>query len=802
MYADPGASVDYTSLLNYYKAADIDLIIEDLTSIQNGYQFLYIIDTYDIVENYLPYTEIEIFSKNVINSQAQKFICYDYFFGGYNKTNSILLDEYKVELLAAKNKLNKQLREAKSVLKNLEDLKSQTDNFGTDWKKTEDFFRKNFEIILLLLILDNKKNSILEEFFLFIKERLNIDEFKSLSQKDATILDEIFLQSKQLIKTSEIFHTYIQTAKPLLRKVDNQQKRHIFLENTYRDIRVIERTIEINRKIKEKEMPYKIMYLSSAHKTGEILKICANIYPITDLSIHRNIYHYFLFDKLKNEYKDDIPAALKILQDLKILASKHFEKKEAINYPEVEDENLNSMMDILKVLFEETSNIIDNHFYLSIYDQYRNAFDKEGKASKVGNINQDVLRIIQRIDEKKLKFNTQLFNLDFSLSHLNQTYEILDIYKGFENYDPIYRQGKDIIRDPFHHLPNLLLAFDPSFPTPLRDLLFEFLYESCATVQPDKDNLKRLLKDIINEISRLNQQKIEDKLLKHLLITYINFVAPTNDKKTTNSISEELILDDVKRQNEIAQYQFSKFEPQDFNQIKQLIHIYDENIFVRETGYLLLWLYRRNEKCDTAIKLGIELFSRYNTDPRISHGLGLAYVALLYKKIKAKEPNEILEELIHHGIFYLSTALEIFNNLTIQVAEPVQKVIIKDTIAIHNLLADLHLRLLDLNKDLNINHINIARRNIDEIKKLYFTTTLHYKESPTYNMTECELEYFEACYFSKIGDHLKALDKLKNAFVRLIEIKKSQSSQQFIDEFFNKCEKELYELTRQIIKVK
>src|ERR1700748_1819527 len=180
---------DYHFILNCFTPGEIDLLINDIELYAKGYEFLYVIDTFDIMENYLPYYQISVFSKGDKNMQAQKFICYDYFFGGLNKTNCILLDDYKVELFSVKNKLNKSLRDAKAVIKNLNDLKKGTGDFFEDGEETAAFFKKNLEVILLLLILNDKSNSILEEFFNFIRNRLNINEIQVKRQNESNVVD-------------------------------------------------------------------------------------------------------------------------------------------------------------------------------------------------------------------------------------------------------------------------------------------------------------------------------------------------------------------------------------------------------------------------------------------------------------------------------------------------------------------------------------------------------------------------------------------------------------------------------------
>ena len=147
---------EYDFILKNYSVEAIEDLIFDLELYYDDYRFLYIIDTFDIVENYLPYTEVELFAGLNPHSKVQKFICYDNFFNSFNNTNTILLDEYRIELLAAKNKVLKHLVQTNTVLDNINQLKKETSGFVQTPEKTITFFKDNFEILLLLLILNSK----------------------------------------------------------------------------------------------------------------------------------------------------------------------------------------------------------------------------------------------------------------------------------------------------------------------------------------------------------------------------------------------------------------------------------------------------------------------------------------------------------------------------------------------------------------------------------------------------------------------------------------------------------------------
>ena len=506
---DKSFNSEYHFLLNCYSPMDIDMIATDLQMSFDNYHFLFIIDTYDIVENYLPYTDMELFSNRDLNFQAQKYICYDYFFGGFNKTNTILLEEYKIELLAAKNKLNKHLREANRVLKNLDELKKETNYFLNDPDKTEAFFRNNFEIILLLLILNDKTNSILEEFFNFIKTRLSISEVKNRKDEDSELLTSIFATCSHSRFSIEVFKKYISENKLKLLSVENHDARHVFLENTFRDIKVIERIMQINAALARKQLKYHAIYLSSAYKTADIFKVIDKMPLDSDpysneqrRKIHRNIYQYFLFDRIKNEYKQDLGSALKMLQSLRSLIDKL--SNSSISSQSVNNENeINDVLKVVKGLFDEKSGTIDNHFYLGVYERYKETFKNMLHSNTVTPLNkEELVRIIKEVDKNKSIYKDRIFDLEFMLSQLNQTYDIMDSFQGIDEYEPEYRYGKDIIRNPYQHLP-ILLLMDNRFNSTLKQNLYSFLNTNIELKETDKSLLKQQLKKIVDELYKL-----------------------------------------------------------------------------------------------------------------------------------------------------------------------------------------------------------------------------------------------------------------------------------------------------------
>lgn len=811
---DKSFNSEYHFLLNCYSPMDIEMIATDLQMSFDNYRFLFIIDTYDIVENYLPYTDMELFSNRDLNFQAQKYICYDYFFGGFNKTNTILLEEYKIELLAAKNKLNRHLREANRVLKNLDKLKEETNYFLKDPDKTEAFFRNNFEIILLLLILNDKTNSILEEFFNFIKTRLSISEVKNGMDEDSELLTSIFSTCSHSRFSIEVFEKYISENKLKLLSVENHDERHVFLENTFRDIKVIERIMQINAALARKQLKYHAIYLSSAYKTADIFKVIdkmpLNSDPYSNeqrKKIHRNIYQYFLFDRIKTEYKQDIGSALKMLQSLRSL----IEKLSNSSIPSQSANNENEVNEVLKVvkgLFDEKSGTIDNHFYLSVYERYKETFKNMLHSNTVTPLNkEELITIIKEVDKNKSIYKDRIFDLEFMLSQLNQTYDIMDSFQGIDEYEPEYRYGKDIIRNPYQHLP-ILLLMDNSFNSTLKQNLYSFLNTNIELKETDKSLLKQQLKKIVDELYKMEAEDVYSKFLKSLIITYLNLIAQAKQKASVTPSGnsclnlEDSIIIDFEKQYEIIKLQFERIDHVRTKENNKIEYILGNHDLLIETAYALIWLYRRNDREDEGIRKGREILLLRTDDPRIYQGIALCYISKIYKTIKSAQvlPDEIHTN-IDSAMQFLRMAKDKYQLLTNISSEPTMaSLIMKNYIAVTNSLADILVRKHELNNKTDYTLIEMARQCINEIKALFDTIRLIYDDYPTYSATEFEIEYYEATHFYQSGEMSKAHHKVINAISRISVLNKMQSPIKYVDELFLKKESDLNELATTVFR--
>ena len=799
-------NTDYYFLMNSFTTADIESIKNDLKLYYENYYFIYVVDTYDIVENYLPYTEIELFSRKDRNYQVQKFICYDYFFGRLNNTTTVLLNEYKIELLAAKNKLNRHLRDAKTVINNLETLKKETNDFIENPARTEEFFRKHFEVILLLLILNDKTQSILEEFFSFIRTRLMVSEVKVRDERDSELIDSIFAASSYTKFSIDLFEKYIEQNKTQLLSINAPTERHIFLENTFRDIQVVERVLKINQTLKEKDLKYHVIYLSSAHKTVEIFRVLNSLLGVnlshtdsTNRMFHRNIYQYFLYDKIKSEFENDHDQAFEILESLKeILAKKETEPPHKFTD--------NKFANLVEKLFEEKSTTIDNHFYLSVYEKYKDTFDKmaESKNKIRTPLNsQEVVKIISEIDRNKKQYKSSLFNLDFTLSQLNQTYEIYDTFLGLDEYEPEYRFGLDIVRNPYQHLPYLPLISE-KFTSPLKAKLYAFLNRSIELGTGNKHNLKQALQAVVDELTKLNTTEIYSKYLKSVVLTYLNLVAQRktkHDMVNTDNALEDGLLADFEKQYKLIKYQFSKIDYKKITENNRIEFKEEHNELLIEISYILIWLYRRTNRDDEGIQRATEIFRNDSDDPRIDQGLALCHISKTYKLIKLslRVHSDQIKKHCDLAFHFLRLAKEKYKLLiNDHLNTDNEQLILKNYIAILHSMADMAIRKYELETKKDSTLIEAARQYIDEIKSLFDTIGLIYDKQATYSATEMEIEYYEALNYYNAGAKSKAHQKIVNASLRKQTLNNLNFPSNLLDEYFVRNESRINQLANEI----
>jgi len=785
----------YNFIVNF-KPEEIDEVIIDFETRNKGISMLYALDPYDVIAHYLPYTEDSFFRNSNKNALAQKLICYDHFFDFPNR-NVLILDEYTIELLSVKNRIQRQLKDSSLIFKNLEDLKKSTAKFTEHGSEANDFLGKNFELILLLLILNEKKDFIHKEFDDFLKNKLTILNIETGSAENDKVIDEVFATTQHSELSTILFKAFVEDNKFELLEYDNPEERYIYLENTFRDIQAIDRILLVNQRL-VKDTSFILMYLSSTpKKTNKIfrsLKRLTNqkVFTQTTISthnIHRNIFQCFLLDILEAEFSNDRESIKPALESLKKLATK-FAKNEKLHETsdiEVEASDMPTLHR-LKKLFDFYSSKLDNHFYIKIYEKYKNLYQTfqpsvknkhtpQLKTSSAHDVN--VLEIFDTIDKflNQENFKRKLFDFTNTVSQLQQALDITNILMS-----PNVNFGKDVIKNNFHHLPYLVF-YDLTEKPKLINRLHEFLNVLINIPNPNHALLKGLsefLKPVINELTD-DIKKINLLSLQQIVISYINLVTLPASKKSI-SIKEEEIIESLEKQKAIFNSLIFDSSLEKENNKSNLNINFRKNVYAKEIDYILLWLYRRNNKIENGITIGKELVKNDPDDPRFYHGLALCYISDAYKAIFHVDPllkdNITAINNLNFALLYLKRAKELYEILLNKCVDAlVAQLVQKNFVAVLNSLSDISIRKYDLSLEKSYANIEEARHYFETLKRMCSEVNIVYLDSDTFIGTELELFYFEALEsFSKnnLGDaHLKIIQAQANS--SLLDKRKSDS---------------------------
>ncbi|WP_343303061.1 hypothetical protein AAHN97_16020 [Chitinophaga niabensis] len=803
----PGS--DYHFILNCYSANDIGAVIKDFKLQMEGYELLYAIDMYDIMEKYLPYIKPDLFSNTDRNYQAQRMICYKYFFSELTNTPVFLVKEYNVELIAAKNKIRKHLRDATIVFQNLMQLKKETNNFLNDPEKTVVFIRDNFEVLLILLMLNSSAKTEFHDFFDFLHKRLFISEIKTENSQHQETLNQILEDSHYTHFFVKIFEKYIDMNKYALLSLSDPEDRHIFLENTFRDTQVIEKLLNINEQIRKRKMKYAVCYLSSAKKTNDIFKAIENYgsfdYPFLHFdqrNINRNIYQYFLLDRLKKEFGSNPEKALEILEKLRDLLAKieSATGHNAARPVELEKETIQ----LAKILFDDKLSNLDNHFYYNLYQRYKSAFGEITYNQYAAISEHEIKKIVTEIDESiDGKSLSKINSLEVTLSLLEQRLVMVDTFIGAEEYDPEYRFGRDIIRNPYQHLPNIPLIHD-RFDSPLKDKIYAFLDLSAEIPGAAIQQLKDSFKDIVDELALIKTDNLETHFLKYVMTAYLTFVGQSKLKipkeiKVENyypEIEESLILE-LEGLYERINSQYLKSDPDSIHK-NQLEFYQSKPELLSEIIYMLLWLYRRSLQEDKGIQKAIKNHHIHHNDPRILQGIALCYISKAYQSLSDGASMEYTDK----AIDYLAAARDKYRQLILeQPGKDKFYLVTRNYIAILNSIADMHVKkyLLDPESKRNEDLISTGRRCIDEIKMLYKDIQLDYDTHPVYSLTEIEIEYYEALHYYNKGIMGEAHKKIFSAIFRVKKVKEIPEVNKYYADILEKGVSHLYELSNKVI---
>lgn len=779
------------SFINHFKVTQIEEVRNDWDLIkQHDFKFYYAVDTHDIVNYFLPYTQPNYINEENKVSISQKTIAYDLFFKADSRMKDIILfNEYKFELLSIKNSIAQKINKFSSVSEDLSIFfKDVYSIYEKDkQEKVTKRLNENFELILGFLILIKSKDDIYNEFIDFLNKKFLSTTFNTGDIEFDNKFNDIFVNTGISEYSKEIYIEFIDKVKVRINSLATDKSKFLYLENAFRDILVIDRLIKINSQLLKDFVDTNktiIIYLSSAKFKSETIfnlnsvKNCLPKFPdnIKQLNFHRNIYQIFLLNILlkKGFDKQAVDKIIDSLNDwLSIINQDKILKKKTTK--------THTLPDDFSELLTFYSNSMENKFYSDIYISEKNRLEKAINSIKTSD-KKPAQEIIQYIDEYLKIGKQEIQKLPNDVLKYQQTFYLSQKFFTLKNKTEflVISSGKDIIKNTFHHLP--LLPFK-SIDNIQKDNLYKIL--NLISEQPLELplNSKEIVKAIEEIVKNLNKHNMRNDFL---IISYLCLLV-VSDRDNNNSIWDENISE-VEIIHYLEQYKLHT----------QGIYI---NFDFTEIDYILSWLYRRDNNFEECRKITSKYLEKQ--DGRFFHSIGISNISHYYSDY-FKSFVLGSEELLFESLNYLKSAISYYEVINAE-DKIVERLIQKNIIAIYNSMADVNLRIFEikssfsiylpfeieniLNANFDTKYLLEAREIIQKIKKMTLSLGLDYNSFPTYNHTEAELELLEsiifynqalnnefATYYNKINTLEKSFSKIVKSQERVDNFKKSRNA--------------------------
>lgn len=799
----------------------IEQIIQDNELLEADYSFRYAIDTYDIINYCLPYTDNIFSNSKHRNYFAQRIIAYSDFFKT-NTTKTYICKEYQQELrnvsdniLNNHNNLFGELNEnIKSILQLFKRDKLIPD---AEYKK---LVRRNLELVVTLLILDQEYSSESKERRNFIKENFKVFKLENSNYIGPDIILNKLMDASENPLVPVVFKSFVDEVAFYLMEVNSRVSRYHYLETTYSDIEVICKLSEVNKKFDEENEKTVVLYLSSApKKSGQIFTILnrlsadgvglPTIWNFESFNFQRNIFQLFLLKKLTEKYpgnhgsvKSTLTLIKKIATQIEI-ARPHARQSEA----EMESAILEKFSETEKADFYSVKNLlenisadIENHFY---YDMFRELFNKDSYETP----DKEKLRLLNLASSIVKEEEANLNSISSLVNYLTQFTNTQTLFYWLYRADELdlnVSNGKDIIRNDFNHLPYLVFYNNRD-----RDLAAE-MFSICTVVSSGHDisdyreQIISSFKKAINFID-FESGNPEDKINAAIIISWLNMITiprkERDDDITQGDMNEQHIISFLFRFIQVHQSVDLALTIEEKRGHPKLVFQRDD--INPDIGYLLLWLLRRNLRFDDCDELGKELIKLYPDDPRMYHGMSLNYISEFYYKSKRKTGADTSDVRLGEAVFieksihYLQTTLDKYHTeyQLIPKGSDFKNLMAKSILSVQNSLIDMLIRNYVILKDFRI--LKEARKYLSSMKSIFDENNFIYANYTIPNYTEAELEYHEALYFYETGDKTNASVKILHATNRAYQVKERYTN---MDEVFKGIIHEIDQLRITIFK--
>jgi len=780
------------SFLSNFSIKQLQDVIEDIKLDKEGYKIFYIVDTYDIINYIFPFSHKE-FENEKSKIPVYKTIAYDTIFDQKEKSNLILLDEYKLELLSLKNQIHDKLKDFPRIKQKLIELiQSKGIENRENVRKVANIVKSNFDIIIALQIFVEYGDNIFQRFTNLLNNNLTIFEFKTGNKEFDVIAYNIFDNTRTSDLTSIIYDKYVEKVKFKLVSMESDYERFNYLENAYRDIAVIDRIIGITKKFNETHKEKKIIfqYLSSApYKTSSLFEILKELDVGINYNFNRNIFQCFLFKSFKkiNKEKDSTTEIIELLYNT--MLEKRFIEKSINIIDEDYNKKESEFIKNINTLLIDSENDVKNTIIYNSYEEHSKTLNNALRQIKSASQRKILSDFFYRTNNFLQNDSSLLLNkfesATLSIQKYRQTYLLSNrAFDDKELYEVRIPFGKDIIRNEFQHLPVLPFVDDKNDYT-------ESINEICRLItQPPSASFNTgefngTIKKIIQQLSENPTINVKEITIEFLILSYLNLITKPSKTFELSAIenynnSENEIIDALRAQHSIiAKTMISAV----YDEQNKKLEITERKVqFLKEIDYLLLWLLRRNHNCsknntslvcsackyDDIISFGEKCILDYKNDGRFYHGLALAfhskgYAKLLYCKNKEQDSSRIIELLLKSNELLLKS-LDYYNKSIKNAKDNTTfLLLVKNIISVHNTITDCKLRSYELSIDKNENLLIEANNHIQLIRNNFERINENIDDYPTINHTIAELYYFESKRYFDMQEYSKSFDKISKA---------------------------------------
>ena len=595
----------------------------------NKYTTLYVVDTFDIIEFCFPL----IFSSanhTISALNISNYLAYEFFFSEYPNKH-ILLEEYKIELYSFWYKAQQNIR----GFSNYENLKNGMIADYNSISENEDkirFIESNISILLAIAFGALSKTPF-DRFNNLVNEELQIESIHVVNSDDDKTLDDIFFSTDPNINlVNQAFDFFCEKTKKSLCRLKEDVLAN-YLEGVYRDIKVYDRIVNINKKLSLAEADgklsrkYNVLYLSSVTKKTEIIESFYRDYLptyegiITD-SLHRNNIEVYIHQLLNIGESDKQKAlTIELLNTLENISKSYetnagkiqkYKELFSDNFENVNSKMLNSGKDIDEIFLK----------YHSISD-HRKKIDKAINLLRSTGNEIDLLKQFTDILDRASSQENQsaLIQLEESLANYNSLMETKSNIVSNINYlnknkgelKLQLRESMDSVKSSIQAFPILLFYKKKSIVEIQK--LFKHI------IDPGNKKTTILLRLINTPNQLLYEFSTYEKKIFFLFIRYL-FDASLAEKKLLDELDEFIELNKKHR-----------IDTQFFEGKNLTVHFTENTNLKIELLYFKTWVLRRNNDYDKAIEIINEQVDVENKlDVRLYHSRGLCYKSRYYKQ--------------------------------------------------------------------------------------------------------------------------------------------------------------------------